>query len=159
MTAKVLGAAFVALAAGTTLRTVFLQWRSEERLLGEMASALSHTVCQIRWKNQSLSAVFSSLAAKDAVGRYFEKVAEEMNRKIPLQEAWNNAFFDFPVAQEVLMQVQLDGDETHLLSSLERAAERLRSMQDERRKRRPEQRKLCTAAALCVTGTLILLLL
>lgn len=159
MTAKVLGAACVALAAGTTLRTVFLQWRSEERLLGEMASALSRTACQIRWKNQSLSTVFFSLAGEDTVGRYFEKIAEELDSKTPLQEAWNKVFFEFPVAEEVLIQVELDGDEAHLLSSLERAAERLRSMQEERRKRRPEQRKLCTAAALCVAGTMILLLL
>ncbi len=159
MTVKLIGAACVAMAAGSTLRILFVQRRREDRLLQHMAAALDTMAREIRWKHKTILDILSTLSRDILLGNYFSKINDMLNRKIPLQFAWDNVFSQFVLGQDVLLSIDLNGDEMQMVSSLERGAEALRRILEERKKRRPEQTKLCTAAALSVAGGLILLLL
>ena len=159
MTMKLIGAFCVALAAGGTLRTIFIQRRHEERLMQHMASALDTMAREIRWKQRAIPDILETLERDAILGRYFENIKNKLNSKMPLQIAWNSAFSDFPLVGEMLLNIDLNGDETQMVVSLERGAESLRRLLEERKRQRPEQTKLCTAAALSIAGGLILLLL
>lgn len=159
MTVKFLGAACIALAAGNTLRTLFIQRRREDLLLQHMAAALSTMAREIRWKHQPIPAILRELAQNEIVGAYFEELSELLNSKNTLQNSWMKVFTEFPVERETIINTNLIGDEEQLIASLENAAERLESAMQERRSKRPEQTRLCVAAALSASGGLILLLL
>ena len=159
MTVKFIGAFCVALAAGSTLRTILIERRRKERLLQRMAAALDTLAREIRWKHSPIPDILTTLEKDVVVGVYFKNIKKNLNRKIPLQFAWDNGFSAFPLAEEVLLNIDLSGDEAQMVSSLERGAELLRQMLEERKRQRPEQTKLCTAAALSIAGGLILLLL
>ncbi len=159
MTLKLIGAACVALAAGGTLRTIFIQRRREERLLQHMASALDTMAREIRWKHSRIPDILALLERDVIVGIYFKNIKAKMDRKIPLQFAWNTVFSAFPLVEEVLLNIDLNGDETQMEKSLAQGAVSLRQLLEERKRQRPEQTKLCTAAALSIAGGLILLLL
>ena len=159
MTFKLIGAACVALAAGSTLRTIFIQRRQEECILRQMAAALDTMAREIRWQQRAISDIFSTLSREPVTGKYFSEILEMLNRKIPLQFAWDNTFSASPLIEEVMLNIDLNGDEKQMVTSLERGAALLRGALEERKKQRPEQTKLCTAAALSIAGVLILLLL
>lgn len=159
MTVKLIGALCVALAAGSTLRTMFIERWREDRLLQHLAAALDTMEREIRWKHLPIGDIFDGLSKDTVVGDYFIKIKENMNRKTPLQFAWDNAFSSITLGQDVLLNVDLNGDENQLVRALERGAEELRKLLAERKKCRPEQTKLCAAAALSAASGLILLLL
>lgn len=159
MTMKLLGAACIALAAGDTLRTLFFQRKREDALLQHMAAALMTMAREIRWKQQPIPAILRVLSEDEIVGKYFEELLELLDSKIPLQSAWKKIFIDFPIEREIILSIDIISDETQLTASLENAAERLEHTLQERRSKRPEQTKLCVAAALSASGGLILLLL
>lgn len=159
MTVKLLGAACIALAAGGTLRTLFFESRREELLLQQMAAALSTMAREIRWQKRAVPAIFTGLSADTVVGEYFAQLGELLNRKIPLQSAWNEVFSEFPIGKETILSIDMTGDETQLVASLEEAAAQLRCVLSMRRQQRPQQRKLSFAAVLSSAGGLILLLL
>ncbi len=159
MTLKLLGAACVALAAGSTLRTIFLQRRREEALLQHMAAALDTMAREIRWKHSRIPDILATLERDVIVGTYFKNIREKMNRKMPLQFAWDNTFSALPIIEEVMLNIDLNGDGTQMETSLTQGAASLRQLLQERKMQRPEQTKLCTAAALSIAGGLILLLL
>lgn len=159
MTIKLIGAFCVALAAGGTLRTILIQRRREDRLLQHMAAALDTMAREIRWKHSSIPNILEVLEKDAVIGKYFKTIREKLNRKIPLQFLWDNEFSSIEMGQEVLLNIDFCGDERQMVSSLERGAESLRKMLEERKKRKPEQTKLCAAAVLSMAGGLILLLL
>ena len=159
MTLKLLGAACVALAAGSTLRTIFIQRRRAEDLLQHMAAALDTMAREIRWKHSRIPDILTMLERDTFVGIYFQNITEKMSRKIPLQFAWDNTFSALPIIEEVMLNIDLNGDETQMEASLSQGAASLRQLLQERKRQRPEQTKLCTAAALSIAGGLILLLL
>ena len=159
MTLKLLGAACVALAAGSTLRTIFLQRRREEELLQHMAAALDTMAREIRWKHSRIPDILATLERDVIVGTYFKNIREKMNRKMPLQFAWDNTFSALPIIEGVMLNIDLNGDGTQMETSLTQGAASLRQLLQERKMQRPEQTKLCTAAALSIAGGLILLLL
>lgn len=159
MTVKLLGAACVALAAGSTLRTIFFERRQEDRRLQDMALALDTMAREIRWKHRPIPDILSALSTDTTWGTAFFEIGEMLDRKIPLQLAWNKVFSKIELGKEELLNIDLNGDESQMVTSLERGAEALRKILTERKKQRPEQTKLCTAAALSAAGGLILLLL
>ena len=159
MTAKLFGAACVALAAGTTLRTFLLERRQEDRLLQCMAAALDMTTREIRWRKRLVLDIFTDLSEDAVVGNYFAEIRGMLNRKIPLQLAWNSAFNAFPICKTILLEIDLGGDEKQMLASLEQGAEALRRVLAERRGHRGEETKLSAAVVLSAAGGLILLLL
>lgn len=159
MTTKLMGASCIALAAGSTLRTLLIQYRQEENLIQHMASALGMMACEIRWKHRPLPAIFHMLRQEESVGVYFAEIEQMLNRKIPLQDAWQSAFSKLPVERDTVVHIALTGDEAQLVPALEAAVESLQKTLRERKTKRPEQTKLCAAATLSVAGGLILLLL
>lgn len=159
MTIKLMGAACIALAAGNTLRTIFVQRRREDALLRHMATALTTMVREIRWHHRPIPAILQQLKRDEIVGEYFGEIAILLDSKNTLQSAWNKAFSEFPIERETLLNISVAGDEEQLLASLENAAERLQRALEQRRSNRPEQTKLCVAAAMSAAGGLILLLL
>ena len=74
MTLKLLGAACVALAAGSTLRTIFIQRRREEDLLQHMAAALDTMAREIRWKHSRIPDILATLERDTFVGIYFQNI-------------------------------------------------------------------------------------
>ena len=159
MTFKLLGAACVALAAGSTLRTLFITRRHEDRLLQHMALSLDTMAREIRWQHRSIPDILGVLSKDPLWGSDFFKIGEMLGRKIPLQVSWNAVFSETVLGNDVLRNIDLNGDESQMVTSLERGAEEIRKILEERKKQRPEQTKLCTAAALSAAGGLILLLL
>ena len=159
MTMKLIGAACIALAAGKTLRTIFLQRRREDALLRHMAAALTTMAREIRWHHRPIPAILQALKQDEMVGKYFAELAILLDRKNTLQYAWNIVFNSFPIEKETILNIRVAGDEEQLLASLENAADRLQHALELRRSKRGEQTKLCIAAAMSAAGGLILLLL
>lgn len=159
MTMKLIGAACIALAAGNTLRTLFLQRRQEEALLRHMSVALTTMAREIRWNHRPIPAILQELKRDEVVGEYFAEMALLLDSKNTLQYAWNKVFNEFPVERETVINISVVGDEEQLVASLENAAEGLQRALELRRSKRGEQTKLCVAAALSASGGLILLLL
>lgn len=159
MTIKLVGAACIALAAGNTLRTIFMQRQREETLLRHMTAALTTMSREIRWHHRPIPAILQQLKRDEVVGEYFGEIAILLNSKNTLQCAWNKVFSDFLLEQETIMNISVEGDEEQLIASLENAAESLRRALELRRSKRPEQTKLYVAAAMSAAGGLILLLL
>ena len=159
MTIKLIGAACIALAAGKTLRTIFVQRRQEETLLQKMATALATIAREIRWNHRPIPAILQELQEEKIVGGYFSEIAQLLNSKNTLQYAWNSAFNSFPIEKEAVMNITLLGDEEQLVAALENAAKSLLHALELRRSKRGEQTKLCVAAAMSAAGGIILLLL
>ena len=159
MTVKLIGAACIALAAGNTLRTIFVQRRREDALLRHMAAALTSMAREIRWHHRPIPAILQQLKRDEIVGEYFGEITLLLNSKNTLQYAWNKVFSEFPIERETTMNVSVTGDEEQLTVSLENAAASLQRALELRRSKRPEQMKLCVAAAMSAAGGLILLLL
>ena len=159
MTMKLIGAACIALAAGKTLRTIFVQRRREDTLLRHMAAALTTMAREIRWHHRPIPAILQELKQDEVVGEYFGEIAILLDSKNTLQYAWNYVFNCFPIEKETVLNIRVAGDEEQLVASLENAAERLQHALELRRSKRGEQTKLCVAAALSASGGLILLLL
>ena len=159
MTMKLIGAACIALAAGKTLRTIFVQRRREDTLLRHMAAALTTMAREIRWHHRPFPAILQELKQDEMVGEYFGKLATLLDSKNTLQYAWNIVFSSFPIEKETLLNIRVAGDEEQLVASLENAADRLQHALELRHNKRGEQTKLCIAAALSAAGGLILLLL
>lgn len=159
MTMKLIGAACIALAAGNTLRTLFLQRRQEEALLRHMSVALTTMAREIRWNHRPIPAILQELKRDEVVGEYFAEMALLLDSKNTLQYAWNKVFNEFPVERETVMNISVVGDEEQLIASLKNAAEGLQRALELRRSKRGEQTKLCVAAAMSAAGGLILLLL
>lgn len=159
MTIKLIGAACIALAAGNTLRTIFVQRRREEELLRHMVAALTTMAREIRWHHRPIPAILQQLKRDEIVGEYFGEIALLLDSKNTLQYAWNKVFNDFPLERETMLNIGVAGDEEQLTASLENAVESLQRALELRRSKRPEQTKLCVAAAMSAAGGLILLLL
>lgn len=159
MTIKLIGAACIALAAGNTLRTIFLQRRQEEALLRHMAAALTTMAREIRWHHRPIPAILQQLKRDEVVGEYFEEITILLDSKNTLQYTWNKVFSDFLLERETILNISIAGDEEQLIASLENAAESLQRALEQRRSKRPEQTKLYVAAAMSAAGGLILLLL
>ena len=159
MTMKLIGAACIALAAGKTVQTLFLQRRREDALLRHMAAALATMAREIRWHHRPSPAILQALKQDEMVGKYFAELAVLLNSKNTLQYAWKCAFNSFPTEKETILNIRVAGDEEQLVASLENAVERLQHALELRRSKRGEQTKLCIAAALSASGGLILLLL
>ena len=159
MTMKLIGAACIALAAGKTLQTIFLQRRREDTLLRHMAAALATMAREIRWHHRPIPAILQELKQDEMVGEYFGELAVLLNSKNTLQHAWNSVFDSFPIEKETILSIRVAGYEEQLIASLENAVERLQHALELRRSKRGEQTKLCIAAAMSAAGGLILLLL
>lgn len=159
MTIKLIGAACIALAAGNTLRTIFVQRRQDEELLRHMAVALTTMAREIRWHHRPIPAILQQLKRDEIVGVYFEEIAILLDSKNTLQDAWDKVFSDFPLERETMINISITGDEEQLTASLKNAAESLQRALELHRSKRPEQTKLYVAAAMSAAGGLILLLL
>lgn len=159
MTIKLIGAACIALAAGKTLRTIFVQRRREDALLRHMAAALATMAREIRWHHRPIPAILQELKQDEVVGEYFGELAILLDSKNTLQYAWNIVFNSFQIEKETVLNIRVAGDEEQLVASLENAVERLQHALELRRSKRGEQTKLCIAVALSASGGLILLLL
>ena len=156
---KLIGAACIALAAGKTVQTLFLQRRREDALLRHMAAALATMAREIRWHHRPIPTILQALKQDEMAGEYFGELAILLDRKNTLQYAWNSVFSSFPIEKETVLNISVAGDEAQLVASLENAADRLQHALEFRRSKRGEQAKLCVAAALSAAGGLILLLL
>ena len=79
MTIKLVGAACIALAAGKTLRTIFLERRREDALLRHMAAALTTMAREIRWHHRPIPAILQELKRDEMVGKYFAELETLLN--------------------------------------------------------------------------------
>lgn len=127
----------------------------------EMAAALYDMESDIRWKRQTLPTAIERQRKRTLCGTYFKAVLDELDSGHSLMEAWEKAFLPFspPKAGECIRQVELCGDETHLLSNLHRGADALQEIYREMKRKQSEDEKLRLTLLFSGTGMLIILLL
>lgn len=159
MTVKLLGAALIAGAALRLFAACTRQRRREVQLLGELAAALETMASAIRWQKRTLPDILSRLTAYPLAGRFFKNIQDLMACEIPLQEAWKQAFQELDAGGEVLLSLELSGDEEKLTGSLLHGAAQLRSLCRRREEGRRQEAKLCLAGILSAAGGLIILLI
>ena len=159
MTVKLLGAALIAGAALRLFAACTRQRRREVQLLGELAAALETMASAIRWQKRTLPDILSRLTAYPLAGRFFKNIQDLMAYEIPLQEAWKQAFQELDAGGEVLLSLELSGDEEKLTGSLLYGAAQLRNLCRQREETRRQDTKLYLAGLLSAVGGLIILLI
>lgn len=159
MRGKLLGAVLIAGAALRLFAACTRQRRREVQLLGELAAALETMASAIRWQKRTLPDILSRLTAYPLAGRFFKNIQDLMACEIPLQEAWKQAFQELDAGGEVLLSLELSGDEEKLTGSLLHGAAQLRNLCRQREETRRQDTKLYLAGLLSAVGGLIILLI
>ena len=159
MRGKLLGAVLIAGAALRLFAACTRQRRREVQLLGELAAALETMASAIRWQKRTLPDILSRLTAYPLAGRFFKNIQDLMACEIPLQEAWKQAFQELDAGGEVLLSLELSGDEEKLTGSLLHGAAQLRNLCRQREETRRQDTKLYLAGLLSAAGGLIILLI
>ena len=161
MTGKLLGAALIGAAAVWGFAARQRQLRQRRELIGSLQQALGHMASAIRCQRQPMTPLLTELARRQVCGGYFAAILREVESHTPLQTAWKQAFAELPDREtaEILLAVELTGDETHLLAGLEYAQLRLRQLGEQREQEDRRDRRLTGAALFSAAGLLVILLI
>lgn len=134
--------------------------RMELQVLLSLIGALRAMEAAIRWKRQAVPECLKELEERKYCGEYFRKIRTLMESGSTLHDAWQHTFQTFP--QEIntlLLAMEWEGDEIHLLGGLQYAAQGLSALYRQRQAQRRNENKLLTAAVGSAAGLLILILL
>jgi len=161
VTGKLLGAALIGAAAVWGFAARQRQLRQRRELVRSLQQALGHMASAIRWQRQPMTPLLTELTRRQICGGYFAAVLREVEGHMPLQAAWQKAFAELPdrEAAEILLAVELTGDETHLLAGLEYAQLRLRRLGEQREREDRRDRRLTGTALFSAAGLLVILLI
>ena len=161
MTGKLLGAALIGAAAVWGFAARQRQLRQRRELVGSLQQALGHMASAIRWQRQPMTLLLTELARRQVCGGYFAAILREVESHTSLQSAWEKTFAELPDrdAAEILLAVELTGDEMHLLAGLEYAQLRLRRLGEQREQEDRRDRRLIGAALFSAAGLLVILLI
>lgn len=161
MTGKLLGAALIGAAAVWGFAARQRQLRQRRELVGSLQQALGHMASAIRCQRQPMTPLLTELARRQVCGGYFAAVLREVEGHTSLYAAWQKAFAELPDREtaEILLAVELTGDETHLLAGLEYAQLRLRQLGEQREQEDRRDRRLTGAALFSAAGLLVILLI
>ena len=161
MTGKLLGAALIGAAAVWGFAVRQRQLRQRRELVSSLQQALGHMASAIRWQRQPMTPLLTERARRQGSGGYFAAVRQGVDSHTPLQTAWQKAFAELPDREtaEILLAVELTGDETHLLAGLEYAQLRLRRLGEQREQEDRRDRRLTGEALLSAAGLLVILLI
>ena len=161
MTGKLLGAALIGAAAVWGFAARQRQLRQRRELVGSLQQALGHMASAIRWHRQPMTPLLTELARRQVCGGYFAAILREVESHTSLQSAWEKTFAELPDrdAAEILLAVELTGDEMHLLAGLEYAQLRLRRLGEQREQEDRRDRRLIGAALFSAAGLLVILLI
>ena len=161
MTGKLLGAALIGAAAVWGFAAQQRQLRQRRELVSSLQQALGHMVSAIRWQRQPMTPLLTELARRQICGGYFAAILRMVEGYTPLQTAWEKTFAELPdrEAAEILLAVELTGDEPHLLAGLEYAQLRLRRLGEQREQEDRRDRRLTGAALFSAAGLLVILLI
>lgn len=161
MTGKLLGAALIGAAAVWGFAARQRQLRQRRELVSSLQQALGHMASAIRCQRQPMTPLLTELARRQICGGYFAAILREVESRIPLQTAWKQAFAELPDGEtaEILLAVELTGDETHLQAGLEYAQLRLRQLGEQREQEDRRDRRLTGAALFSAAGLLVILLI
>ena len=143
---------------------VFLEFsltqRYQLRLIRDLAAALKQLSGEIRWKLQPIPSAVMSLGSRGISGDLFGKVSLLLEGGTALQDAWQIAFSDLtPEAREIMLDVEWGGDVSRQEGSILYAAQRMTELGESKRETLHQREKLCVAAALSVSGLLVLILI
>lgn len=134
--------------------------RRELAVLQSLIGALRAMESAIRWKRQAVPDCLEALQQRKFCGVYFQKIRCLMESGSTLHSAWQQTFQSFPSeSKAILLAMEWEGDEEHLLSALQYAAQELSELYQQRRAQRRNENKLLTAAIGSAAGLLILMLL
>ena len=131
------------------------------RLLRDVSAALEDMQSAIRWQRLPLPEVLETQGnTRPYVGKYFSATVESMKGGIPLQNAWENEFSNIEPRElgAILEQIELTGDQTHLLRQLAAAQEHLEAFSREQHQAQRERERLRLAASFSAAGLLAILL-
>lgn len=134
--------------------------RAQRALLWSMVGALGYMETAIRWQKMPLPRIFRTLAQRPGCGKYFEGLADMLQRNIPLHSAWDEAFEDLPCgAAEIVRRVELDGDGEKLAGVLRGAQEEMTELCRRTEAADRQRGRVGAAAVLSSAGLIIILLL
>lgn len=156
---KLLGAVLIFAAAAAAFIRHVADQRRYMKQLNAVASSLELLESLLRWKKIPAAKALASLTGRADCGGSYAKILKLLKSNNTLQSAWNNGFADMP--QEicaVTSQVEWQGDEEKILSSLHGASTELRRLGEEQRRAMGQRRRLMGAAALCGAALLVIVL-
>lgn len=134
--------------------------RLELDVLQSLIGALRAMEAAIRWKRQAVPECLKELEQRKFCGEYFRKIRTLMESGYTLHDAWQQIFQTFPQdIKAILLAMEWEGDELHLLGGLQYAAQGLSALYRQRQAQRRNENKLLTAAIGSAAGLLILILL
>ena len=139
----------------------YRQLRQRRELVQALTQALAHMETAIRWQRQPVTPLLGALAQRPCCGTYFAAVLKMLESDMPLQTAWDKAFFAISDAETaaILRGMELTGDETQLLAGLQYAQQRLRQLAERREREDIRDRRLTGAALFSAAGLLVILLI
>ena len=158
---KLMGAALVVLGSIRIGVSCVRKRREMLSRVQKLAAALLDMEASVRWKRQVLPKVIAAQTRRTLCGTYFADVLERFQAGETLQNAWEAAFsfLQPPAAAEYLRQVELSGDEQHLIGNLHLAAENLQRLYQEMQGKQKQEEKLYLSLLFSATGMAIILLL
>lgn len=134
--------------------------RLELDVLQSLIGALRAMEAAIRWKRQAVPECLKELEQRKYCGEYFRKIRTLMESGNTLHDAWQKTFQTFPQdIKAILLAMEWEGDELHLLGTLQYTAQGLSELYHQRQVQRRNENKLLTAAIGSAAGLLILILL
>ena len=161
MTVQAGGAVLVLAAAVLGLWRYGVQRRQRRTLVWALAAAIGEMESAIRWQQTPMMALLEGLAARETVGQYFHETADMVQGGMPLQCAWEKAFYAIQdgEAGEILARLRLGGDRERLVGALGQTRQELEELYRRRCREDGQRSRVTTAAALCGAGLVIILLI
>ena len=134
--------------------------QQELSLQQSLITAMRAIESSIRWKGQVLPICIKEQESRKHCGIYFKKIAQLLESGFTLQSAWENAFQTLPEdTKAVLLQMEWEGDENHLLGNLQCMTQALTVVYGQQKEQQHSEEKLLVAAIGSATGLLIIILL
>lgn len=137
-------------------------WRREEQTLLSLLTVLEQMSAAIRITRTPLPRLFRQLGGtrQDVVGRWLEAMAGEIQDGQPLREVWARGCAALTVGateREVLLRLQLSGDEEQICKAISLARDEL--AEHLREKRQSCHDKMRQSAAVCFSGAALVMIL
>lgn len=157
---KLLGALCILSGSIWAVMTQLRKRRQDSELLQSLIGAIHAMEVSIRWKGQTVPACMKALSSRKICGKYFANILQSLESDIALQSSWKQVFCSIPKEEsDILLQMDWDGDETHVIGNLQYISQALTALYEQRQARKHGEIKLLIASVGSAAGLLIILLL
>lgn len=157
---KLIGCVLILSSAVSLLQKQFRARHTLLHIVEALQGDLTRISTAIRWQQTTLPEAIIACQQGRYTGKLFQRVAELLQRDIPLQIAWTDVFHDLDAPlRDVLCAMSLQGDREHLLRQFDYARSSLQRLAHTMRAEETEKRKLSCGAVLSGAAILMILLL